>query len=103
MELNRSVDVYVMMIVIEYFDDLRFRWWDEHFQIYLAMVPKYRQKLMMDFNFQSFCVFYNILAPDFVHVCSDTSMKDANKVHCRKYWSQRSFEGYKKGVDLSKK
>ena len=38
-----------------------------------------------DLNFQSFCVLYNILAPNFVDVCSDISMKDADKIYGRKY------------------
>ena len=44
-----------------------------------------------DLNFQSFCVLYNILAPDFVNVCSDRSIKDADKVEGRKYGCYQSF------------
>ena len=46
-----------------------------------------------DLNFQSFCVLYNILAPDFVNVCSDRSIKDADKVEGQKYAYYQSFGG----------
>ena len=80
-----------------------YRWRNNDSKMFISFRRNFGAMARFDLNFQSFCVLCNILAPNFVHVCSDISMKDADNVYGRKYWSQRSFEGCKKGIAVKKK